>query len=359
MVLIDGTLASLEAGHRSSIGRIHSALSGEWGALPRPVRMRYLPGLQWERMRSLPALLIGQELETSIRTAYLWLARRWQAGTPIYLFGYSRGAFAIRSLAGMIGQIGLLRRDGASRTRMEQAWQLYRHGAPDQAIADFRRQHCHDHTPIRMVGVFDTVMALGVRLPLLWMLTEPRYRYHDQHLGPHVELGVQALALDETRAVFQPILWADDEMAQEAERENSRVRQEWFRGAHPDIGGQLTGYEHARPLANIPLVWMLDQAQEAGLPLPAGWRAHLPCNPAARPIGSWRRWGKAFLARAPRVAGSNHSERLHPSVPLPYRGPAVLAGDLAQFAPPRPRPQRKRRRRASRPAPAQQGPKTT
>lgn len=338
MVLIDGTLASLEPGQRSSIGRIHMALSGEWGALPCPVRLRYLPGLQWERLSSLPDLLIGQELETSIRLAYLWLARRWTPGNPIYLFGYSRGAFAIRSLAGMIGQVGLLRRESACKRRMEQAWELYRHGGPDDRIALFRRKYCHDHTPIRMVGVFDTVMALGIRLPLLWMLTEPRYRYHDQHLGPHVETGVQALALDETRAAFQPILWADD---------NSRpqVRQMWFRGAHPDIGGQLSGFEHARPLANIPLVWMLEQAQEAGLPLPPDWRARLPCDPLAQPIGSWRRWGKAFLARAPRIAGANRTEALHPTVPLPYKGPAILAGDLAQFAPPRPRPPRRRRRR--------------
>ena len=58
-----------------------------------------------------------------------------------------------------------------------------------------------------MVGVFDTVKAMGLRLPLLWQLTEGRYAYHDHHSCEGVEHGVQALALDETRTVFQPVLW--------------------------------------------------------------------------------------------------------------------------------------------------------
>ena len=66
---------------------------------------------------------------------------------------------------------------------------------------------CHASVPICMIGVFDTVTVLGLRLPLLWMLTEPRFRFHDSHLGAEVEHGVQALALDETRAAFQPVIW--------------------------------------------------------------------------------------------------------------------------------------------------------
>ena len=329
-VLLDGTFASLTEGRRSSIARICALLSGELGMLPAPVRLYYEPGQQWEAWRELPQLAMGVGLERQICAAYAWLAREWRPGNPLFFFGYSRGAFAVRSLAGMIGHVGLLKPGHAISANIQKAWELYRAGGR----APGRKQRldpalCHANVPIRMIGVFDTVTALGLRLPLLWMLTEPRFRFHDSHLGSEVEHGVQALALDETRAAFRPLLWDSD-------TSGGRVEQMWFRGCHPDIGGQLTGLEYARPLANIPLVWMMSRAESFGLPLPAGWAAHFPRDATAPSVGSWRNWGKAFLARAPRLAGADPSEALHPSVPRPYPGPALLAGALADAAPERP-----------------------
>ncbi len=334
IVLLDGTFASLTQGRRSSIARIHALLSGDYGPLPAPVGLCYEPGQQWEAWRTLPQLAMGAGLETSICEAYAWLARKWRPGNPLFFFGYSRGAFGVRSLAGMIGHVGLLKPAHANHRNIARAWQLYRQGGAgrpqrlDPAL-------CHDQVPIRMIGVFDSVTALGIRLPLLWMLTEPRFRFHDSHLGVQVEHGVQALALDETRAAFQPLIW-DSSHAQ------GRVEQMWFRGCHPDIGGQLSGLEYARPLANIPLVWMLSRAEAFGLPLPQGWRDHFPRDATAPSIGSWRNWGKAFLARAPRLAGADPSEALHQTVPRPYPGPALLTGALSSAAPER------RHRRAAR-----------
>ncbi|RCW81692.1 uncharacterized protein (DUF2235 family) [Paracoccus lutimaris] len=329
-VLLDGTFASLTEGRRSSIARIRALLSGEYGALPAPVRLYYEPGQQWDAWRELPQLAMGVGLERAICAAYAWLAREWRPGNPLFFFGYSRGAFGVRSLAGMIGHVGLLKPAHASRANIQKAWELYRMGGRKHG----RKQRldpalCHASVPIRMIGVFDTVTALGLRLPLLWMLTEPRFRFHDSHLGAEVEHGVQALALDETRAAFRPLLWDSD-------TSGGRVEQMWFRGCHPDVGGQLTGLEYARPLANIPLVWMMSRAESFGLPLPAGWAAHFPRDATAPSVGSWRNWGKAFLARAPRLAGADPSEVLHPSVPRPYTGPALLAGALADAAPERP-----------------------
>ncbi|MFN3274397.1 MAG: DUF2235 domain-containing protein [Paracoccus sp. (in: a-proteobacteria)] len=331
VVLMDGTFASLADGRRSSIGRIHRLLTGRHGLPPPPGRLRihYGMGQQWNRWRTLPELAAGRILEARIIEAYGWLASGWRPGQPVFMLGYSRGAFAIRSLAGMIDSIGLLRPEHATERNIRLAWRLYRQGGAAGVLTAFRRR-CHDRTPIRMVGCFDTVMALGLRLPLLWMLTEPRFRFHDAHLGQGIEHGFQALALDETRAAFAPLLWDDDHAA-------GRIEQLWFRGAHPDIGGQLGGFESARPLANIPLVWMLGHAQTLGLPLPDGWRDLFPCDPTSPPIGSWRRWGKLFLARAPRLAGAYRTEQLHPTVPRPYPGPALLTGGLALHAVDRPR----------------------
>lgn len=347
IVLIDGTFASLNQGRRSSIARIHALLTQEYGSLPAPVSVHYTPGQQWDTWRTLPELVMGATMDHHICAAYSWLAREWRPGNPLFFFGYSRGAFAVRSLAGMIGRVGLLTHAHASRKNVEHAWQLYRNGA-DEDVERLDPALCHADVPIRMIGVFDTVMALGVRLPILWMLTEPRFRFHDEELGAHVEYGVQALALDETRAAFQPLIW-------DSATSPGRVEQMWFRGCHPDIGGQLSGMEFARPLANIPLVWMLARAAAHGLPLPAGWQAHFPCDATAPSVGSWRNWGKAFLARSPRLAGIDLSETLHVSVPRPYTGPALLTGTLADAAPPRPKRRRLRpfgKSAAPKPAPA-------
>lgn len=325
IVLLDGTFASLSEGRRSNIGWIHRLVSEAPGLR----RIHYYEGLQWEGMRKLPDIVVGRGMGTRIARAYGFLATAWQPGDSVFLFGYSRGAFATRSLAGMISRVGLLQPRYATERNIRLAWRYYRDGASPDLLARFRARRCHAGMSIDMLGVFDTVMALGVRLPVLWMLTEPRYRFHDHHLGPEIRRGVQALALDETRAAFQPILWAHDEPG--------RVTQMWFRGAHADIGGQLSGMEQARPLANIPLYWMLEQAEAAGLGLPADWRARLVCDRTAPSVGSWRNWGKAFLARAPRVAGRNADEALHDTVPRPYTGPALLVGHLADQAerPPR------------------------
>lgn len=331
VVLMDGTFASLADGRRSSVGRIHRLLTGQIG-LPAPpgrLRIHYGMGQQWNRWRTLPELAAGRILEARIIDAYGWLATSWRPGQPIFMLGYSRGAFAIRSLAGMIDRIGLLRPEHATERNIRLAWRFYRQGGARSAMVAFRRR-CHDHAPIRMVGCFDTVMALGLRLPLLWMLSEPRFRFHDAHLGQGIEHAFHALALDETRAAFAPLLWDDAHAA-------GRIEQVWFRGAHPDIGGQLSGFEPARPLANIPLVWMLRQAESVGLPLPAGWSDLFSCDATSPPIGSWRSWGKLFLARAPRLAGQYGSETLHATVPRPYPGPAILTGDLMQHARDRPR----------------------
>ena len=231
--------------------------------------------------------------------------------------------------------------EAATERHVRLAWRLYRQGGSSISASAFRRR-CHPAAPIRMLGCFDTVMALGLRLPLLWMLTEPRFRFHDAHLGRGIEHGFQALALDETRAVLSPLLWDDAHAA-------GRIRQMWFRGTHPDIGGQLSGFEPTRPLANIPLVWMLTHAEALGLPLPPGWRALFPQNAAAPSLGTWRRWGKLFLARAPRLAGAFGTEALHPTVPRPYPGPALLTGALAAHAAPR-RTRRPRKLAAKAPA---------
>ncbi len=332
VVLMDGTFASLTEGRGSSIARIHAMLSGEMGPLQGKIDLHYAPGQQWAAWRTLPELVSGATLDRNIRSAYAWLARHWRPENPLYFFGYSRGGVGVCALAEMIARVGLLTPDQATDDALDCAWNIYRYCA-GQRLESHR---CHPEVPIRMVGLLDTVMSLGWRLPFMWTLSEPDFHYAKGQLAPNVEHGVHALALDETRIAFQPILL-------DGARSDNRVQQMWFRGCHPDVGGQLGGHETARPLANVPLVWLMSRAQDLGLPLPEDWRRHHPCDHAAPAVGSWHSWGKAFLLRAPRSAGADPSQALHPTVAHPYDGPAQLTGHLAAAKPAR-RPRRLRLR---------------
>ena len=91
----------------------------------------------------------------------------------------------------------------------------------------------------------------------------------------------------------------------------------WFRGAHADIGGNIGDFAAARPLANIPLVWMLGRAETVGLSLPRGWQARDPCDPMAPMVGTVRGFGLFFLLRRKRLIGLDPSESIHPSAAVP------------------------------------------
>lgn len=312
VIILDGTMSSLRDGEQSNAGLVFQLLKGA-GTLagPHPARrsLYYDAGLPWPGWRRLLDLVEGRGIEEQILRAYGHLASHYRAGDRIFLFGYSRGAFAVRSMAGIIDRIGLLRHDMATERNLRLVWRHYRQGGESAAARDFAARFCHPAAPIRMVGVWDTVMALGLRLPLLWMLSERRYAFHNTRLGRHIEHGFHALALDETRKVFEPLLWQSDPDGP------SKIEQVWFRGAHGDVGGQLGPHEAARPLSNIPLVWMLDRAESVGLTLPTGWRASFPCNPAAPMMGTWRGLASLFLYRRKRRIGLDPSERLHESLP--------------------------------------------
>ena len=285
-------------------------------------RIYYEPGLQWEGWRNFGAVAQGRGINRQIRRAYGWLASHYRPGDRIFLLGYSRGAYAVRSLAGVIDRVGLLRHDCATERNVTMAFRHYRVGPERQAAQAFAHAQCYPEAPIEVVGVWDTVKALGLRLPLLWMLTDKHHAFHNHHLGGSIRHGFHALALHETRAVFDPVLWDCPEGWE------GNVEQVWFRGAHADIGGQIGGFTAARPLANIPLVWMMDRLEACGLALPSGWRDRFPCDPTAPMVGTWRSWGKVFLLRRRRMVGRDRSERLHPSVAAGTRTPSRLTSIL-------------------------------
>ncbi|WP_095590170.1 DUF2235 domain-containing protein [Actibacterium ureilyticum] len=303
VIILDGTNSSLDPGSETHAGTLYKLLC----EMPATAQMSlyYDAGIQWMHWRRTHDVAFGRGINRQIRRAYGYLASRYHPGDRIFLFGYSRGAFAVRSLAGVMDRVGLLTAEHAIERNVRLAYRHYENAPISDTAEVFARQFCHDRVTVEMVGVWDTVKALGIRLPLFWMLTEPRHAFHNHALSDVVRHGYHALALDETRAAFRPLLWRCPPDW------TGRAEQVWFRGAHGDVGGQLGGYEPARPLANIPLVWMLDKAEGCGLSLPPGWRDRFPCDATAPSVGTTRGWGKLFLYRRRRRIGWDASERLH------------------------------------------------
>lgn len=305
VIILDGTLSSLKPGEETNAGMAYKLLCEMTPAAN--LSLYYQRGVQWDSWRKAGDVIMGRGINRSIRRAYGVIASRYRPGDRIFLFGYSRGAFAVRSLAGVIDRVGLLQAEHATVRNIRQAYRHYENNNGSEAGRRFAELFCHTEVGIEMIGVWDTVKALGLRVPLLWRLTESRHAFHNHMLSSVVAHGYHALAMDETREVFEPVMWFCPTDWQ------GDMEQVWFRGAHGDIGGQLGGFSAARPLSNIPFVWMMDKAAGCNLLLPEGWQDRFEQDPDAPAVGTIRSWGKLFLARRRRVIGRDASESIHPT----------------------------------------------
>jgi uncharacterized protein (DUF2235 family) len=223
-----------------------------------------LPG---ERIRG---GLFGYGLSRKVAEAYAFLCRHWRAGDVIHLVGFSRGAFIARSLSGVVGRLGLL----PAETPRDRLYDAVRASQEGRAVPRGERL-----PTIRFLGVFDTVGALGIPLPQFNWLNRffGLTRFHDTVLSPVVEQACQALAIDERRGNFRPVVWSRrpgfvrlPDGSETAIRQ--RVLQVWFAGSHGDVGG---GYPE-RDLSDVALRWMLRRMEKAGLPLGADWETARP-----------------------------------------------------------------------------------
>ena len=195
---------------------------------------------------------VGLGLSRNVRDAYAFLAANYCEGDEIFLFGFSRGAYTARSVAGMIGWVGLIHKGDMDDFAL--LWEGYRLRAhPGQSDIRIHFPNRNAIVPIKCVGVWDTVGALGIPGHLGDMFTQ-FYKFQDTNLGLHIENGFHALALDEHREDFVPTLWSKLPNAPA----NQRLEQVWFPGAHSNVGG---GYaEHG--LSDVALAWMADRIEQ-------------------------------------------------------------------------------------------------
>jgi len=173
----------------------------------------YHSGVGTSRWKRLSGGAFGVGLSRNVLDAYHFLVDNYESGDLLYLFGFSRGAFTARSLAGLIRNSGILRRENADR--IDQAWALYRSAADTPsgvASTLFRRAYSYEPR-IQLIGVWDTVGALGVPAlgprwlkPIVTRINH-RWEFHDTKLSTRVKGAFHALAIDEQRAAFAPALW--------------------------------------------------------------------------------------------------------------------------------------------------------
>lgn len=257
----------------------------------------------------------GTGISENIRQAYVYLARNFEPGDSLYLFGFSRGAFTVRSLSGLIRSCGILRH--AAPDLLERAWALYRSRSPsthprEREATLFRRTHAvQDVTPIEFIGVWDTVGALGNPL-LIGRWTHPRNRFHDTDLSSKVSNAYQALAIDELRPHFSATLWNQPQPPVAGQT----LEQCWFVGVHSDVGG---GYPETG-LSDIALGWMLERARSHGLVIDP---IELKPNPF-QPVHDSRQGFYRLLPPHSRSIGApppsqTTHEFLHPTVLERYR----------------------------------------
>lgn len=189
-------------------------------------------------------------LGSRVQGGYRFLCEHYEAGDEIYLFGFSRGAFEARILVDLISFVGLIRRD--ANNRPEQAWSYYRRYRANPQHKKFHRLHENAHFPVRIkcVGVWDTVGTLGI--PSVQRLSGSQIR----PFPAIVDLGLQALAIDEPRGPYSPILWTTKRDAVIPQRQT--VEQVWFPGSHDDVGGG--GNSHA--LSDAALLWMAGRVTD-------------------------------------------------------------------------------------------------
>ena len=217
----------------------------------------------------------GYGLSRNIRQLYRELCRIYDPGDHIYLFGFSRGAFTVRSLSGFIGTCGIIdvARLGSSDeldARVEQAYRVYRGcyrtwlmrrilGEPKPfATREFRDRHCHGSEKIHFMGVWDTVDAVGLPLHVSDLVNTLIYQFKfpDLVMSSSVERAAHALSIDDERQSFHPLIWNE-----QSRLPGQSIEQVWFAGVHSNVGG---GYPK-QGMSLVALDWMMHHAEEAGL----------------------------------------------------------------------------------------------
>ena len=270
-------------------------------------RAYYSTGLGTKFGEKIAGGMFGRGIDTEITCAYEWLIENFESQDEIFIFGFSRGSYTARSMSGFISKCGLLQR--GAPLGVNQLFSRYRTSKPKlrtirqlnedktSGKTDFSDEEkwmleYSDAVPIKFIGVFDTVGALGVPFPLYRTLMGSAYPFLNTGLRQNNEYAFHALAIDENRKAFRPTLWTNEGVGPDVPvRPIDRTEQRWFVGAHANVGG---GY-YSDPLAQLPIKWLAGKASNLGLAFVDKFTSTTEAN-AAKISDSFWDFGCGFYA---------------------------------------------------------------
>ena len=227
-----------------------------------PQIVHYIPGVGTSFRDRITGGGFGYGISDNIKSGYKAICSNYEDGDRIFLFGFSRGAYTARSIAGLIDNLGIIRR--VNFHKINEAYERYRDKTPEwqpgsqQSLA-FQDTYGWPKKDIHFLGVWDTVGALGAPYGVIvgWLIDKLFHcGFHNTRLNLSTLSAAHAVAIDEHRWPFRPTLWTLDKSHQPADFE-----ERWFKGVHSDVGG---GYPEAG-LADIALDWMAGKACGRGL----------------------------------------------------------------------------------------------
>lgn len=307
-VFLDGTGNAADS--RTNVWRLHELLLAN---RKDGFAAAYIPGVG-STTNPVFGTVLGHGMERRMRCGYAFLGEQYQPGDRIFIFGFSRGAHAARNLAGQIAYAGIAPKEGDRDSQLKHAnaiqeivkdqadddhaaaWANWKPGAPPPLAAKINRRLKlqMQGAEVTLLGVWDTVpgssfVEYGV------CKEEPNLKKGDRYKTgsyPPIHHIAHAMSLDEKRSRFHPLLLCPAYNA-----ELTKLEQEWFPGAHADVGG---GYEGETGLPDISLGWMISRLEDYGVdvgPAPAG-------DPKA--LAHWS------IGDAPANAGSHCEDRKIP-----------------------------------------------
>jgi uncharacterized protein (DUF2235 family) len=334
VILCDGTGNEISE-NISNVLKLYRCLRKTEKTQPRQL-VFYDPGVGtlerpdvWHKLRqdfnAILGLATGYGLDHHVLAAYAFLVANYQDGDQIYLFGFSRGAYTVRVLAGLIHKVGLISPQQVNLAgsgliaykqfssdvvpKLGPNWRaLTDAGDEDGPIAatpfdnaaQFARITSTRWPTIKFVGVWDTVASVIVpRADRLYWPSLEELAFTLQN--PSVQIFRQAISIDERRCMFRLKKWDEPQTFthnrfNDAHAEPQDIKQVWFAGVHADIGGGYTEIESG--LSKYPLIWMIDEATKCGLAV----------NPRTVNQLAWgvQRKGSPFSYVAPDVRGELH-----------------------------------------------------
>jgi uncharacterized protein (DUF2235 family) len=268
----------------------------------------------WRWAYDLASRATGLGISQNIKDCYTALIEYYEPGDRVFLFGFSRGAFTVRSLGGVLSLCGIPQRDAAGNSPRDRQNKKGRLAVVEEAVekvykhygdnekererialgADYRERYrsftMDSSSPSfpYFIGVWDTVRALGIPGSsglVLW-----RHAFHDATLNALVPYARQALSIDENREIFAPEIWDESGESPEA-KARGRIKQVWFPGVHSDVGG---GYRETG-LSDLALEWMIKEATAVEHPLVVDM-TKLSLKPSHEGIQHDERtgWGRAW-----------------------------------------------------------------